>query len=152
MASKDHRDCFSWFYSYATLNVYSCLVQNINMLDSFSGNSLIWEAVRFGASLLDSCLIRWTYRLFSRRLVFARLIYIWADQHFKPAFPHMSAYFTSASYINSPVYTMAPATVLAFPHPLYQTGSGFQIINFQVLFGTSCIQISIHWKFSFLLE
>lgn len=72
------------------------------------------------------------------------IIYICADQHFKSVFPRMSAYFTSASYINRPVYTLAPTAVLSFPYSLYQTGSGFQMINFQVLFGTSCIQINIH--------
>lgn len=39
-----------------------------------------------------------------------------AEQHIKSIFPRMSAYFTSASYINRPVYPLAPTSLLCFPY------------------------------------
>lgn len=66
------------------------------------------------------------------------------DQHFlSQLFPLMSAYFTSASYINRPVCTpWHPPAFSPFHSLLYQIGSGFQIINFHVTFGAACIQIT----------
>lgn len=151
-----------WFL----INGLFCLVKINSVLNSLYGNKqsyLVW--VVFGLLCLTN---EWYEELMTSKWADLQLqfsfwavlvlflpvgiIYICADQHFKSVFPRMSAYFTSASYINRPVYTLAPTAVLSFPYSLYQTGSGFQIINFQVLFGTSCIQINIHWKFSFHLE
>lgn len=98
---------------------------------------------KFKVRLMISCVFFVKYLFFFfclREAVNVAHVNVCTDRHFKSVFPPVSADFTSASHINTPVYPLAPTSLLSFPYSFI--GSGFQIINFHVIFGAACVQIT----------